>query len=386
MIRRAIFWGHLVVGTVVGLFILNMAASGISIAYSKQITALAERDQRVVAVPANAAPLDLEKLIAKVQAARPQAHLSGVTIYADPAAAAMFMVGREGGVIYANPYTGDVTGDGAPGVRGFFQFMTGWHRWLALEGTARPIGQAITGVIAISYLGLLISGLFLWLPRPWSRARVKTSALIDTKLRGKARDWNWHNVAGIWCAPLLLLVTLTATIMSYNWAGDLLFRLTGNPVPEHRQGGRGRDGGGAIDVDGINPLWLQAQKKVPDWKSINLRFSASEDAPASFQIDTGDGTRPDTIATLALDRDDGSVVRWQPYEIGNAGQKLRSWVRAIHTGEAGGIIGQTFAVLAALGGITLVWTGLSMAFHRFFRQRKPTPELIPEPNPTSLVS
>ena len=89
MIRKAIFWSHLVVGTVVGLFILNMAVSGIAIAYSKQITAYAEHAQRTVAVPANTAPLDLEKLIARVQAARPQSHLSGVVIYADPAAAAV---------------------------------------------------------------------------------------------------------------------------------------------------------------------------------------------------------------------------------------------------------------------------------------------------------
>jgi len=232
----------------------------------------------------------------------------------------------------------------------------------------------------------LLSGLFLWLPRPWSRTRVKKSALIDGKLRGKARDWNWHNVAGIWFAPLLLLVTLTGTLMSYNWASDLLFRLTGNPVPEHRQNGGRGGGSGTIDVDGINPLWIQAQKKVPGWQSINLRFSGSDDAPASFQIDTGDGGRPDTVATLALDRDDGSVIRWQPYETGNTGQKLRSWVRPIHTGEGGGIIGQTLAVLTALGSITLVRTGLSMAFHRFFRKRKPAPEFIPEPTPTSLVS
>jgi len=46
-LRTALFWMHLAVGVVAGLFILNMAVSGILIAYSKQITALAERSQRI---------------------------------------------------------------------------------------------------------------------------------------------------------------------------------------------------------------------------------------------------------------------------------------------------------------------------------------------------
>ena len=376
-LRTAIFWTHLAIGLVAGIFIINMAASGILIAYQKPITAFAERNQRTVTAPAGAAHLDVEALVAKVQAARPAAHLSGVVLYSDPTAAAMLYVGRDNNVIYANPYTGVVLGEGQKAVRGFFQFVTSWHRWLALEGTARPIGQAITGTLSIAYFALLFTGLILWLPKQWSRSRVRQGALLNLKLRGKASNWNWHNVVGLWFAPLLLLVTMTGIIMSHDWAGDLLFRLTGNPVSAHRgEGGRsaGRDAGGAAtlpDLGGINPLWTQAEKQVTSWHSISLRFPRSEDAPVTFLIDRGDGSRPDTVAQLALDRDTGEVVRWQPYATENAGQKLRSWMRPIHTGEAGGILGESMAVVAALGGIILAWTGLSMAYRRFFGAREP---------------
>src|SRR5882757_8022596 len=57
MLRTALFWMHLAIGGVAGLFILNMAVSGILIAYSKQITALAEHDQRTVTAPAGATRL-----------------------------------------------------------------------------------------------------------------------------------------------------------------------------------------------------------------------------------------------------------------------------------------------------------------------------------------
>ncbi len=246
-----------------------MAASGILIAYQKQITAWAERDQKTVAVPAGANPLDFETLAARVEAARPKARLSGVVLYSDPAAAALFRVGRENNILYADPYTGEVRGEGAAGLRRFFQFMTSWHRWLALEGTSRSIGEVITGTASLAYFALLLSGLFLWLPRQWSRARLRQGALADFKLRGKPRDWNWHNVAGLWCAPLLLLVTLTGIIMSHTWADDLLFHLTGSPVEHRRDNDRAEKRGGGDrpvsqpDLSGLNSLWAQAEKQAP---------------------------------------------------------------------------------------------------------------------------
>ncbi len=384
-LRSVIFWMHLAIGVVAGLFILNMAGSGILIAYQKPITALAEHNQRTVIAPAGATHLDVEALVAKVQAERPEAPLSGVVLYSDPTAAAMFYMGRENNVLYANPYTGEVLGNGQKSVRVFFQAVTSWHRWLALEGTARPIGQAITGTLSIAYFILLFTGLILWLPQQWSRRRLRQGALLNLKLQGRASNWNWHNVAGLWFAPLLLLVTLTGIVMSHDWAGDLLLRLTGNPVPAHRGEGGRRGGAGPIDVGGINPLWAHAEKQVADWHSISLRFSSSSDAPATFLIDRGDGGRPDSVAQLALDRDTGEVVRWQPYATENAGQKLRSWMRPIHTGEAGGILGESIAVVAALGGITLAWTGLSMACRRFFGVRGSAPSPLSS-TPTESIS
>lgn len=385
-LRTALFWTHLAVGVVVGLFILNMAVSGISIAYERQITALAESNQRTVAVPAGTPRLEVETLVAKVQQARPNARLSGVVLYADPAASAMFYVGRDNNVIFANPYTGEVLGEGSKAVRDFFQFMTMWHRWLALQGTGKAVGQNITGIVSLAYFGMLLSGLCLWIPKQWSRNRVKQGTFLDLSLQGKARDWNWHNVVGLWIAPLLLVVTLTGIIMSYGWANNLLFQLTGNAVPEQkRQREGGRDSAQAngpapqLALDGLNPLWIQAEKKVPGWHSISLRLSSSANAPASFMIDSGDGSRPDLTSQLNFDRDTGEVTRWQPYESQNAGQKLRSWVRPLHTGQAIGWIGETLAVVAAVGSILLVWTGFSMAWNRFSKSTQSSPGLISQP-------
>ncbi len=105
-----------------------------------------------------------------------------------PQPRAMFYVGRDNNVLYANPYTGEVQGEGHKKRARLFSLRHLWHRWLALEGTSRPIGEAITGTVSIVYFALLVSGLILWLPKSWSRSRVRQGALLDLGLRGKARD------------------------------------------------------------------------------------------------------------------------------------------------------------------------------------------------------
>jgi threonine/homoserine/homoserine lactone efflux protein len=45
-------------------------------------------------------------------------------------------------------------------------------------------------------------------------------------------------------------------------------------------------------------------------------------------------------------------------------------VRFGHTGEAGGVIGETVAAVASLGAAFLVWTGLSLALRRLRAARE----------------
>ena len=59
--------------------------------------------------------------------------------------------------------------------------------------------------------------------------------------------------------------------------------------------------------------------------------------------------------------------RWEPSSANNAGRQLRSWIRFSHTGEAGGIPGETIAAIASLGATFLRGTGISLAIRRVLR-------------------
>jgi uncharacterized iron-regulated membrane protein len=75
------------------------------------------------------------------------------------------------------------------------------------------------------------------------------------------------------------------------------------------------------------------------------------------------------------------VVRWEPFSSFTKGRQLRSILRFAHTGEVGGIVGQTVAGLVSLGGCFLVYTGLALAWRRLRAWRaKRSGAVIPAPS------
>jgi uncharacterized iron-regulated membrane protein len=67
---------------------------------------------------------------------------------------------------------------------------------------------------------------------------------------------------------------------------------------------------------------------------------------------------------VELDAESGAVKKVQRYSDGDAGRRVRSWMRYLHTGEVAGFWGQTVAGLASLAGVVLVWTGIALALRR----------------------
>jgi uncharacterized iron-regulated membrane protein len=76
---------------------------------------------------------------------------------------------------------------------------------------------------------------------------------------------------------------------------------------------------------------------------------------------------------LTLDSKTGEVLRWEPFDSFNLGRRLRTWARFVHTGEAGGALGQTIAAFASAGAAFLVCTGFTLAWRRFRERRRRGP-------------
>lgn len=117
------------------------------------------------------------------------------------------------------------------------------------QGGWRQIGGAITAAASLVFFFLLLSGLFLWIPKKMTWKAFKAVLLLQPRLKGRARDWNWHNIAGFWTAPFILLICLTGIIMAYPWANRLMFQSVGE-LPPQRQGAQGAQGGGEGGAEG----------------------------------------------------------------------------------------------------------------------------------------
>lgn len=273
------------------------------------------------------------------------------------------------------------------GIRKALRNVEDWHRWLG----SREVGRPITGAAGLCFFFLLVSGTCLWWPRRLTRAAFRSSALPNLKLRGRARDWNWHNSIGLWAAPLLLVTTLTGTVLSYRWAGDLLFVLTGNEPPPRppeygkRAGGMGPGKGKqAVLRASLDSLWAKAESRVPAWSSISLRFPQKPGGPFIASITEPGFFRRHARSQLTLDAATAGIVKWEPYLEQNPGRRLRSWVVPLHTGRAGGPAGQFLAFLAAGAAALLVWTGASMGLRRLFNARKKPESPFRQPIPSTV--
>lgn len=376
-VRTVLFWLHLGAGLVAGVVILVMSVTGAALALKPQILNAVEKDVRFVAPPVAGSRLGVQTLLASVQRTRPDARPATVTLQSDPAAAAAVSLGRDA-TIYVDPYSGRVLGEGSPRAQRFFRTLEDWHRWLGVTGEQRASARAVTGASNLAFLMLAVTGPYLWLPRTWSWSNVRSVLWFRSSRGGRARDFNWHNVIGLWCAPILIVLTITGVVMSYPWANALLFRLAGSPPPVAGGGvgragqARGGEGRPAPLPENLDAIWSRATDQVPTWRTITARIPARPNAPVVFTISDGSSWNAFARSQLTVSAADATIAKWEPYDATTRGQKWRGWVRFGHTGELGGLAGQIIAGIACVGAAVLVWTGLALAFRRLIAWRRVT--------------
>jgi uncharacterized iron-regulated membrane protein len=408
-LRSVLFWLHLACGVVAGVVILIMSVTGVLLTYQRQITAWA--DTRGYRIEPAGQRLSADALIENVAASRPDLSPTAVVIRSEPSAPASLTIGT-GRQLFVDPYTGAVLGEGnGQGVRAFFRVVVEWHRYVAASGPSRPLGRAVTGASNLAFLFIVMSGLFLWWPRSWKWSTVRNVTWFKAGLRGRARDFNWHNTIGLWSAIPLAVIVAGGVVISYPWATALVYRAYDEAPPPARAaartggpGGRGagagaRGGGPGTRLEGsaagaraersrpvlphlegvsLDTMIAKASTQMPDWKTISLALPAPDAPRVVLTLDSGDGGQPQKRASLTLDRRSGETVRWDPFSSQSSGRKARTWLRFAHTGEVYGIAGQTLAGLVTAGGAVLVWTGLALALRRFTAWRRRAREAMPK--------
>jgi uncharacterized iron-regulated membrane protein len=272
--------------------------------------------------------------------------------------------------VFVNAYTGAILGEGSARMRGFFRVVTAWHRTIGATGEHRARGKAITGAANLGFLFIVVSGFYLWWPRNWTRRAFASVTTFRGGLSGKARDFNWHNVIGLWSVVPLVLIVASGVVISYGWAGRLVYRAMGEEPPAPATNSAAPAGARApateptIALDGLDALLAQASLKMPGWRAITFQLPRESAKTVVFSLDRGTGGQPQERAQLTLTRSSGEESKWEPFSAQSAGRRARSFLRFAHTGEYYGLTGQTIAGLVSLASLVLVWTGLALALRR----------------------
>lgn len=190
-----------------------------------------------------------------------------------------------------------------PGIYRSIMFL---HRWLL--DPSRAIGKLVVGVCTIFFIVLLLSGLFIWLPRKWSQ--LQANLRIKTKGGLTRRLFDLHRVLGVYALLMLLLLSLTGLMWSFEGYRETVFSL--------------------VQVD-----------RVPDRVAIANKRN----------------------------RETGEMVRIDFNQRENSAKVMR-WAYLLHTGKWGGWFGPLLTGTVALIGASLPITGYVLYFRRIRRRRK----------------
>lgn len=337
----------------VGIGIFVKSLTGVLLTYEPQMVAESEKSVRFSSVEPGATRLTLEQLVVKAQEAVPGKTVGSISVKSDPSSSVLFGFGRGQKPVYLNAYTGEVLGSQSK-MHDALHWIEDVHRWFGF----RPVGKHISGVVTIGFFLLAVTGLYLWWPKKVTK--------FNKRLKGKSRDWNWHNVIGFWSLPVLIILSLTGIVIGYEWANNLVYRMTGNEPPPSMQRERREDQKPYTGTPALSAIFAQAEKQIPGWSGISLRYPQKDGGSFTATIEEDVSWGPKPRSQLTLDPATAEILKWEPFSDINTGRRVRVWIRYLHTGEAGGWFGQLIAGLASLGGLFLVWTGLALSYRRFF--------------------
>ncbi len=390
---------HLYLALAAGLVFFVQCLTGTVLVFEEEITHLLHSERYTVNVPVGQLRLPLAQLGAQFQQATPKAKLLAFKVYADPARTVELSYrdgnakpmspppgegsregrgrgesrgpgkGRDkgrperGSTAFLNPYTGQVTGQLGAQEHTIFKVAEDLHRRLL----AGEVGKALTGLSALFILVITATGLVLWWP--------KTRALLTGRLRIKwGASWkrlnhDLHIVLGFYCSLFLFGLALTGVIMSYRWATEGLFKLTGTkptvgiaaPVSAAASSPH------TVAYDAALRTGQATYREAEFW-----RVSAPKDSVAAVAVSAPSPLplRHTGLDTLFVDRSTGAALGQHLYSRQSAGAQLRRLTKPLHTGEIGGIWTKLLALVVTLASLTFPVTGVLMWLNR--TRKKPS--------------
>lgn len=291
----------------------------------------------------------LAQLVETARAAHPAAQVESVRSFGR--AGAPFLVYFKDKIyVHLNPYTGEVLGERARYGEGW-GFVQGIHKFLTLEPS---IGEPITGTNALFLALLIVTGLILWWPA--TRRALVAGLTLNPKLKGRPWNLNLHKLIGIYAAVVLLFCSVSGLPISFDWAKNALYPLTGTRkvAPPAAPAAAG--------FVGLDAVAAQLLEIFPDAQELYIPWP-KDNRVAAYAIEAN-AAHANARSYAWFNAASGKLLRAAPYAEQNAGFRSYYWLMSLHTGVAGGPFWQAFLFVGAIAAPVLVGTGALSYFQR----------------------
>ena len=272
--------------------------------------------------------------------------------------------------VYIDPYTGEVVKyiHREAGETDFFSCVLKGHRTLWLPG---KMGKTIVGCSILIFVITLITGLILWYPRKWNRKSVVRNFTIKLKAPFTRLNFDLHNVLGGYAGIVLLILSLTGLVWSFDWFSKATYYITSGGkelkpyiMPQSDTSGKTNEHGN------LNVLFDRLKKDCPGATTFYFALPQKKEdiIRVSVVYERNSYYKTDNLFfdSYTLTPLQGTGVYAGKYKEASAADKLRRMNLEIHDGRILGIFGKIIAFTAALIGASLPITG----FIIWWRKRK----------------
>ena len=363
-LRRTVLQIHRWTGLTVGLVVIFLAITGLTLVFRPQLEPVVERE--VMASAPCDAQLPLDNLIGQARAARPKVRLDEIELHGEPGASTLFRFADKQGV-YVNPCTGAVLGQ-RDRWGGVFGTMEQWHRFRFINDA--DTGNFITGGTAfVMAILLVIGGLIVWWP-PTLRV-LKSSVKILPHLRVRALELHVNRTVALYASLVLLAISLSALPLAFKWVRYSMFAAVGSPMPPAKpQSAKPAEGQQPLSM---GTLWARAQALVPESSEAVLSIPRKPLDAVEMYLVERDAPHPNARTYVYLDAYTGQVLRFEPYATSSLGNRIYRWLASLHMGYIGGVFGQLALFLGVLGVPVLGYTGIRTYLRKRFSASAPPP-------------
>lgn len=382
---------HLYLSLAAGAVIMIACLTGAILVFEKELQVAFNHDRYYSSAAGD--PLPLDELVKRVKQQYPEARTGDIRIWADPTRNAeigitMKPAGEQAEGRGKDAGSGKKLEKAKAGAEGggrathtafvsridgrvvelysyretFFYQVFALHRWLL--GSSTGIGKYIVGVSTFIFLFILLTGIILW----WPKTRRILAQRLKVKWDGgwKRLNHDLHLVLGFYSAIFLFIFSFTAMSWSFKWFNKGIYTVTGTTqeTPEPPV---------SVFQAGKEPLTADQafrliKTRVPD--GITYQVKAPKDSAGVWTMTVLPADRMENASdTYYLDQYTGKELGTWTYAQRNLGQKVRSYVKPVHTGSVFGMPSKVISFIVCLLGTSFPVTGVILWLNRLKKEK-----------------